>query len=45
MVEAKETKNIEEPANQEEKPKPKRVRPVPRRFTTEVKSERKWIWQ
>lgn len=43
MVEAAETKTIEGPANQEEKPK--RVRPVPRRFTTEVKSERKWTWQ
>ena len=43
MVEATETKTIEEPANQEAKPK--RVRPVPRRFTTEVKSERKWTWQ
>ena len=43
MVEAAETKNIEEPPKEEEKKKSKR--PQARRFTKDVTSERKWTWQ
>ena len=43
MVEKAEEKKIEEPPKEIEKKKSER--PKPRRFVSEVKSERKWTWQ